>query len=771
MNTGNLTPDTGEAIEFLKAFHPQGPWCLTAISPNQQGIQTRTFMPAEEDQCAKWISARNGEQNLYFSINAVAPNTTRKAAKEDIVEVRYLHVDIDARVGEPVDEERERIARLISSDLPSGVPSPTCVVDSGGGYWGFWRLEEPLRVKVQPALIEQAEGRNQMLANLLGGDAAQDISRIARLPGTLNLPNAAKLKKDRRVSAARLISIDASRVYPIVAFGSVAPAGTQRQMPSLNEIAPRALESLDQLDQWGVEDRIKIIIVQGRHPDEAAKTPDDSRSAWLFDAVCGLVRKEVPDEVILGIILDPDNGVSGSVLDKGGNAQKYARRQIDRAKDMVVAPELLEMNEKHVAIGNFGGKFRIADLSKQPINFQTKDDFSNRYSNRFVAIGPENNSMPLAKWWLSHPRRNTVETVVFAPNENWPGTLNLWRGFGVEPVQGDCGLFWEHVKDNVCAGDEAAFVYLRNWMARAVQRPQEPGQVAIVLQGGKGTGKSMFARIFGKLFGPHFLPVSDARHLVGQFNAPLRQCVLLFADEAFFAGDKKNEGTLKALITEPSIVIEPKGVDATLEPNRLHIIMASNNDWVVPASSDERRYLVLKVAPNKQKDTTFFGALMDEMENGGYSALLHELMSVDLAGFDVRDVPITAALKEQQDHSMGPVDQWLRQLFDEGVLPGSMPPDNAAAPTAAAQRDIVGLLPHARLSVPDLSRASGKTIAKPLRDIGAMPVSLGARKGWRFPPLSECRAAFEAKFGPQEWSDPEERDWRPTSASEGHALF
>lgn len=628
-----------------------------------------------------------------------------------------------------------------------------------------------MRVKEHLTLIEQAEARNQMLANILGGDAAQDISRIARLPGTLNIPNAVKLKKGRRISPARLISVDTTRVYPMAAFGSVAAVGPKPPVSGAYEITPRALDNLDQLDQWGVEDRIKIIIVQGRHPDEAAKSPDDSRSAWLFDAVCGLVRNEVPEEVILGIILDPDYSVSGSVIDKGGNAQKYARRQIDRAKDMVVAPELLEMNEKHVAIGNFGGKFRIADLSNQPISFQTKDDFSNRYSNRFVAMGPDNNFVPLAKWWLSHPRRNTVETVVFAPNQNWPGTLNLWRGFGVQPVRGDCELFWEHVKDNVCAGDEAAFVYLRNWLARAVQKPQEPGQVAVVLQGGKGTGKSMFARIFGKLFGPHFLPVSDARHLVGQFNAPLRQCVLLFADEAFFAADKKNEGTLKALITEPSIVIEPKGVDATLEPNRLHIIMASNNDWVVPASSDERRYLVLKVASDRQKDTAFFGALINQMENGGYGALLHELMSVDLAGYDVRDVPITAALKEQQEHSMGPVDQWLRQLFDEGVLPGSMPPDNAAAPTAAAERDIVGLLPHARLSVPDLSRASGKTIAKPLRDIGAVPVTLGARKGWRFPPLSECRAAFEAKFGPQDWSDPEERDWRPSSNSNGHAHF
>ena len=33
-------------------------------------------------------------------------------------------------------------------------------------------------------------------------------------------------------------------------------------------------------------------------------------------------------------------------------------------------------------------------------------------------------------------------------------------------------------------------------------------------------------------------------------------------------------------------MIEPKGVDPFPMPNRLKILMASNNDWVVPASAD-----------------------------------------------------------------------------------------------------------------------------------------------------------------------------------------
>jgi len=54
------------------------------------------------------------------------------------------------------------------------------------------------------------------------------------------------------------------------------------------------------------------------------------------------------------------------------------------------------------------------------------------------------------------------------------------------------------------------------------------------------------------------MQIVDATHFVDRFNAHLRDCIVLFADEAFFAGDKQNEGVLKVLITEPYLAIEGK---------------------------------------------------------------------------------------------------------------------------------------------------------------------------------------------------------------------
>ena len=98
--------------------------------------------------------------------------------------------------------------------------------------------------------------------------------------------------------------------------------------------------------------------------------------------------------------------------------------------------------------------------------------------------------------------------------------------------------FLGHIRSNVCQGNQQYYVYLLGWMARLVQKPNQTGEVAIVLRGGKGVGKSFFAKHFGKLFGRHYLEVSNSSHLVGNFNAHLRDTVLLFADEAFYANDK-----------------------------------------------------------------------------------------------------------------------------------------------------------------------------------------------------------------------------------------
>lgn len=650
---------------FLNQFHPTGFWVLTAIKVDKKGIETASFTPDEAIQADAWIKKRNGKANIYFSVNQPGRKLDKKASREDIVSVGWLHVDIDARAGEPLEDELLRIKTLLTEKCP--VPKPTVVVYSGGGYQAFWKLAMPATEDLG-RLVQY----NRQLEIVLGGDNCHNIDRIMRLPGTMNIPDAKKVARGRVPVEAEVYSFEPIE-YDLAAF-TAAPAvqtpGVSSDVPVPSANVARV--SLDELDKWKVPDRVKVIIIQGHHPDEP-KQGDNSRSAWVFDAVCNLIRCEVPDEVIYSILTDPDFGISRHVLEQKGDTGQYAMRQIGRAKEEVEEPWLRVLNEKFMVIGNLAGKCRVCEevmdstLNRSLLTRQTFIDFQNRYCNHLIPVGKR--VVPVGKWWTAHPRRRFFENLVFAPGQNVKDAYNLWRGFSCNAVPGDLHQrFLKHILDNICAGNSAYFEYLLRWMARAVQKPDKPGETAIVLRGPSGVGKSFFANQFGMLWGRHFLQVSDAKHLVGAFNAHLRDCVVLFGDEAFFAGDRRHESVLKTIITERQMIIEHKGVDAEVTPNFIHLILASNSQWVVPTGAAERRFFVLDVSDHHRQDNPYFLRIQKDLDAGGHQHLLHFLLNYDLTGFDVRKVPLTDALREQKYHSMEQMEIWWFSRLEEGSI-------------------------------------------------------------------------------------------------------
>lgn len=527
----------------------------------------------------------------------------------------------------------------------------------------------------------------------------------------------------------------------------------------------KRIESIESLPE-AVSPRCRTRIVEGLDPEK----PELETRKVIWSVCCDLLRAAVDDETIYGILTDERFKISASVLARGLEAENFALRLIQRTKEYAIDPRLLELNERHAVIESYGGRCRVLespdqDGERKNITLQTFDDFKNRYMNRKVSAGFDRKTgrpieTPLGAWWLDHAARRQFHSITFEPGiESAPGVYNLWRGFAIKAEQGNKHQrYLDHVKENICNNDEAAFAYLLCWMARAIQKPNAPGGVAIVLRGGKGTGKTVFADVFGKLFGRHYWAVTDAKFIVGNFNAHLRDCVLLFGDEAFWAGDRKHESVLKGLITGRKLVIESKGVDAETANNNVHLIMASNSDWVVPTSYDERRFLVLDVAKTRQGDKTYFDAVMKEMEEGGYATLLHELQAMDLTNFNHYAVPNTEALQDQKLHSMEPYEEWwfgkLRDGHLQSAHPGWTTPiakDSLIEDYLAyAQRISAGR----RVTSTKLARFIQKCcsglvqFSAPYRGRDALGnPQVGSTAWWQFPSLDSCRAEFATHVG------------------------
>ena len=405
----------------------------------------------------------------------------------------------------------------------------------------------------------------------------------------------------------------------------------------------------------------------------------EGRNGFLFSRGCAL-RAQGADETAVATELQQLNS-RASVAEHPNFAEgpltDSELNQIIASVLKFEAPDAHEekrslvqrLNSKH-AVVMVGGKCVIANELPsasgpyKEITFSSPADIRAWYANELIGQGKNRTSA--GKVWLSHADRRQYQGIVFAPGKDTPGFLNLYQGFAVEPSRGDCSRIIDHIRNNICKADEEISDYLLAWMADCVQNTGRRPGVAVVLRGRQGTGKSILCEQFGKLFGPHFIHISHSGHLTGNFNAHLKDKIVVYADEAFWAGDKKAEGVLKALITEDTQQIEMKGKDVFTVQNHIRLLISSNHRWVVPAGNEERRFFVIDVGDARMQDKTYFGALVDQMNNGGREAFLQYLLDYDLNGIDLRTPPNTNALSDQKVYSASPIQSWLLERLSDG---------------------------------------------------------------------------------------------------------
>jgi hypothetical protein len=787
-----MIADYQQSLDTLLALYPHGPWLLTALPVERQSglySNTRTFYPNDQDSVVDWLKEYSGgDYNIYFSVNPPNREMHKKAERTDIKSLCYLHVDLDPRAGENIYQEQERIENLLLNERPAGVPEPTMVTFSGGGYWGFWRLDNPTDIDGDEQLYEEAKLYNLQLELLFGADSCHNVDRIARLPGTVNYPDKRKAAKGRVPSLASITAYN-DIDYPLAKFTKAPQVQASGGFTSGNTVVisenVERVESLDMLPA-SVPAWTKVVIAQGKDPDDPNRFAKEGRSGALWHVVCELVRNGVSDDTIYAIITDPDWAISESVLDgTNGRPDRYARRQIERAKDFAVDPKFASFNERYAVVQNAGnGKCRIIyEDSMNHLVAQAPGDFKAFYANDFVTVPTTNGAtkqVPVGRWWFEHPSRRSYRNIVFLPGQEVPrDTYNLWQGFGYEAIPGgSCDLYLDHLKKSICKDDPERFEYLLNWMARAVQQPNEPGMVAIVLRGRQGAGKGTFAKPFTRLFGRHGKQITDSKHLVGAFNAHLRDCVVLFADECIAAGNKQHEASIKTLVTEESIMIEAKGVDATVERNYLHVIMASNDDWVVPTGVDDRRFVVFDVSNEKVQDREYFGNLYTQLERGGYEALLFFLMTRDISEFDPSIRPETDELRDQKQRSFDEKMRWWYDVLDQGALcdhsifsGGDFPVGSVVweynQPLPANKRLSPFQMSKFILKATDGSVKNTQLSSKQMLEIAVPsvnprtgePSSVSRPRVYRLPNLQDLRDIFDANFGgPYDWSEIEEDD-------------
>lgn len=346
--------------------------------------------------------------------------------------------------------------------------------------------------------------------------------------------------------------------------------------------------------------------------------------------------------------------------------------------------ELVARMNQRFALVSVGNQIKILDEDdREDIKLLSRPDFAIQTAN----IKSPTERTSAATVWQKSTRRREFKGLVFSPGRDKRGYYNLWRGFSVEPKKGDCSQFWELVQHAICAGVPELFEYVRCYCAHLVQRPWERPEVALILRGGQGTGKNTFVDTLGSLVSHHFRQVNSTDQLTGRFNGHMKGVLLLHANEASWGGNKSERGKLKAMVTDATLPVEMKNQDIVDIDNYLRLIVSSNEDWPVPIDLDDRRFVILDVSPAYQQNKTFFAALHAQMNSGGYAALMHDLLDIDLSRFMPRDKPASPFGADIKIRSADSPTRWLYDVLNANAWANGLPVFNQGVTSAQMRKE------------------------------------------------------------------------------------
>lgn len=452
----------------------------------------------------------------------------------------------------------------------------------------------------------------------------------------------------------------------------------------------------------------------------------------------------------------------------------------DNDTDDINQKFLEKMNEKHAFVCTVGGKpmvlcWTYSEVYKRDIvEFRSPDAIITQYNNESIYTGEQHFGKKLTtglgKWWIAHPDRRQYDTVIFDPAEA-PGFVknrdrddprsgywNLWEGFSVKEKKGCWKRGLKHIFVILCNRDPQKFKYYVRWLAHTLQGPGKRIGVCSGFKGEQGAGKGLIWSQLMKIFGRHGVSISNPEHLTGKHNAHLMLTCFLFADEAYYPGDKGITGILNQLITEEYLAVEPKFQNLRLSLNCLHIGMSTNAEWIVPATKDARRYFINAVDNKYAKGRclpairkAYFEKVWDEFDNGGREAMLYDLLHMNLKDFSPEnDVPETSEMKKQIAISLMRKEKHVQAFLENGVFPGILTSRKEYIVSSGELIDYMDKIDPG-------NKVPMRLKAEVLQKLGAIPSRYEGKRVWIFPKLGDMKKEFNKEICPVDWTDYE--DW------------
>lgn len=375
--------------------------------------------------------------------------------------------------------------------------------------------------------------------------------------------------------------------------------------------------------------------------------------------------------------------------------------KLENVRSTFTKRAIQEMNNCFAYVkGTRGEVFERSISTKNEIVYtaRSEGDTKSIYANKSVWIpvpgkkeGTKSKvNIKLIDLWLQSDARLEYDNLVFNPRPYddaraaAPNEMNLFTGLAFVPTttfdantikemrDGPLKPFCDHMLDILCDGDEECYNYVMQWFAATIVTPWRKLRTCVIFRGEEGLGKGTIMAILERCLGEKYVSKpSDLDAVLSGFNADAVEGKLfIFLDEAVYGGCKKSTGKLKKLITEDYFNSEQKfKVRRTVE-NCASICMASNEDHVVQAGRNSRRWLALdcsnKFAGSATTESSEYFRRVRNTTNP--QCLVNYLHSIMDTQWDENMVPVTKGTCNQRKESLRPAQKFMLDFLGDPAI-------------------------------------------------------------------------------------------------------
>lgn len=277
------------------------------------------------------------------------------------------------------------------------------------------------------------------------------------------------------------------------------------------------------------------------------------------------------------------------------------------------------------------------------------------------------------KYWLNNSDRRMVPVnrVVFDPTQTADSetTVNLFNGISMVPKAGDpseYNLILELLR-YLCGTDEI-YEWVLCWLAYAIQNPGAKMVTSIIMHGDEGSGKNLFfEKCIAQIYGEYGGVIGNAE-IESQFNEWASKKLFVVCDEVVTRSELRQlKGRLKAMVSNPTININPKNLTSRVEANHMNFVFLSNELQPLALDKTDRRYMVIWTPPKQTE--AYYTAVKDQMAKGGNEAFYHFLLNLDVGDFNAHTKPImTQAKQDLIELGLSPPERFFNE-WEAGLLP------------------------------------------------------------------------------------------------------